>query len=111
MKKWLKRLNSTPFGQKPTEAKSGRASAKPLQDLNFSYYFQPNPKLDTWFLRVQLLPKKPASLKHPSFGCLRDFCAVLSKGRKVLPALSLRQGPCRRCQYCRESAGRSLGIR
>jgi hypothetical protein len=23
MKKWLKRLNSTPFGMKPTEAKSG----------------------------------------------------------------------------------------
>jgi hypothetical protein len=32
MKKWLKRLNSTPFGIKPTEAKSGRpASIKPTE--------------------------------------------------------------------------------
>ena len=66
--------------------------AKPFQDLNFSRYFPPRPKLDTWFLRVQRLPKKPASLKHPSFGCLRDFCAVLSIAPKVLPALGLRQG-------------------
>jgi hypothetical protein len=86
-------------------------SAKPLQHLNFSNYFPPTPKLDTWFLRVQSLPKKPASLKHPSFGGLRDFYAVLSKGSKVLPALSLRQGACLGQQYCRESAGRSLGIR
>jgi hypothetical protein len=86
-------------------------TAKPLQHLNFSNYFPPTPKLDTWFLRVQPLPKKPASLKHPSFGWLRDFYAVLSIGPKVLPALSLRQGACLGRQYCRESAGRSLGIR
>ena len=111
-------FNSTPFGAKPTETKEDLpfsltppSSAKPLQHLNFSNYFPPAPKLDTWFLRVQPLPKKPAPLKHPSFGGMRDFYAVLSKDPKVLPALSLRQGACRGCQYCRESAGRSLGIR
>ncbi len=55
--------------------------------------------LDTWFLVRQSLLKTCASLKHPSFGGVRDFWAVLSNRRKSLTALILRMGCCRACKY------------
>jgi hypothetical protein len=80
--------------------------------LELFQLFSASPQVGHLVFESATAAQKTGTFKTPLFrGGMRDFYAVLSKDPKVLPALSLRQGACRGCQYCRESAGRSLGIR